>query len=158
MPYYIKEKIYLVVIIIFCFNCGIEEKFRSVQSDIDDKYIEITGTLSHGDSLIDVGIVLLLEGTVSLDLNELKLNLEDLKLSNGTVSLYNGKYNIFNVDNGEYYVVAIEDNNKNLEYDPDIDRVGLYGFSLYDFDIIPDVVTVIDEDVEDININYFFKL
>ena len=53
---------------------------------------------------------------------------------------------------------AIEDNNANLEYDPNIDRVGLYGLNLYNFDLIPNVVTVTDEDVEDININYFFLL
>ena len=72
------------------------------------------------------------------------------------MSFFNGNYTIFDVTEGDYYVVAIEDNNANLEYDPNIDRVGLYGFNLYDFDPIPRIVTVTDEDVEDININYFF--
>ena len=59
---------------------------------------------------------------------------------------------------GEYYVVAIEDNNANLEYDPNVDRVGLYGFNLYNLDPIPNVVIVNDEDVEDIKIDYFLLL
>ena len=126
--------------------------------EIDDAYITISGNLSHNDSSITVGIIFLLEGRVSLDLEKLSLELDNLELVNGSISLFNGNYTIFDVTEGEYYVVAIEDNNANLEYDPNIDRVGLYGFNLYNFDPIPNVVTVTDEDVEDININYFFLL
>ena len=81
-------------------------------------------------------MVFLLEGKISLDLDELSLNLDDLELANGSISLFDGNYTIFDVDEGEYYVVAIEDNNGNLDYDADIDRVGFHGLNLNNFDPI----------------------
>ena len=153
-----KKQIFLSLGLIFLLSCGVEEKVKGKIDEIDDAYITISGNLSHNDSSITVGIIFLLEGTVSLDLEKLSLELDNLELVNGSISLFNGNYTIFDVTEGEYYVVAIEDNNANLEYDPNIDRVGLYGFNLYTVDPIPNVVTVTDEDVEDININYFFLL
>ena len=153
-----KKQIFLSLGLIFLLSCGVEEKVKGKIDDIDDAYITISGNLSHNDSNITVGIIFLLEGRVSLDLEKLSLELDNLELVNGSISLFNGNYTIFDVTEGEYYVVAIEDNNANLEYDPNIDRVGLYGFNLYNFDPIPNVVAVTDEDVEDININYFFLL
>ena len=158
MIYFYKNQIFLLLGLIFLFSCGVEEKVKGKIDEIDEAYITVSGNLSHNDSSITVGIIFLLEGSVSLDLEKLSLELDNLELVNGSISLFNGNYTIFNVTEGEYYVVAIEDNNANLEYDPNIDRVGLYGFNLYDFDPIPDIVTVTDEDVEDININYFFFL
>tara|TARA_B100002019_G_scaffold219081_1_gene191730 strand:- start:882 stop:1388 length:507 start_codon:yes stop_codon:yes gene_type:complete len=158
MIYFYKNQIFLLLGLIFLFSCGVEEKVKGKIDEIDEAYITVSGNLSHNDSSITVGIIFLLEGSVSLDLEKLSLELDNLELVNGSISLFNGNYTIFNVTEGEYYVVAIEDNNANLEYDPNIDRVGLYGFNLYDFDPIPDIVTVTEEDVEDININYFFFL
>ena len=158
MIYFYKNQIFLLLGLIFLFSCGVEEKVKGKIDEIDEAYITLSGNLSHNDSSITVGIIFLLEGSVSLDLEKLSLELDNLELVNGSISLFNGNYTIFNVTEGEYYVVAIEDNNANLEYDPNIDRVGLYGFNLYDFDPIPDIVTVTEEDVEDININYFFFL
>lgn len=158
MIYFYKNQIFLLLGLIFLFSCGVEEKVKGKIDEIDEAYITVSGNLSHNDSSITVGIIFLLEGSVSLDLKKLSLELDNLELVNGSISLFNGNYTIFNVTEGEYYVVAIEDNNANLEYDPNIDRVGLYGFNLYDFDPIPDIVTVTEEDVEDININYFFFL
>ena len=158
MIYFCKNQIFLLLGLIFLFSCGVEEKVKGKIDEIDEAYITVSGNLSHNDSSITVGIIFLLEGSVSLDLEKLSLELDNLELVNGSISLFNGNYTIFNVTEGEYYVVAIEDNNANLEYDPNIDRVGLYGFNLYDFDPIPDIVTVTEEDVEDININYFFFL
>ena len=158
MIYFYKNQIFLLLGLIFLFSCGVEEKVKGKIDEIDEAYITVSGNLSHNDSSITVGIIFLLQGSISLDLEKLSLELDNLELVNGSISLFNGNYTIFNVTEGEYYVVAIEDNNANLEYDPNIDRVGLYGFNLYDFDPIPDIVTVTEEDVEDININYFFFL
>ncbi len=153
-----KKQIYLSIVFLIAFSCSVEEKVKARIEQIDEAYIEISGNLSHNDSNITIGIVFLLEGKIELDLDKLSLDLDGLELVNGSISLFNGSYTIFDVVEGEYYVVAIEDNNGNLEYDADIDRVGLHGFNLYNFDPIPNVVTVIGEDVEDININYFFLL
>ena len=122
MTKFCKKQIYLLIILFFGFSCGLKDQ-------IDEAYIEISGNLSHNGNNISIGIVLLLEGDVSLDLAELSLDLEGLELSNGSISLFNGNYTIFDVEEGEYYIVAIEDNNGNLEYDSDLDRVGLYGFN-----------------------------
>ena len=153
-----KKQIFLSLALLLVFSCDVEKKVKAKIDEIDEAYINISGNLSHRDSSINIGIVFLLEGEVSLDIDKLSLDLDDLRLANGTISLFNGDYTIFDVTEGEYYVVAIEDNNGNLDYDADIDRVGLHGFNLYNFDIIPDVVTIYDDDLEDIDINYFFLL
>jgi len=153
-----KKQIFLLLGLIFLLCCGVEEKVKEKIDEIDDTFITISGNLSHNDSSITLGIIFLLEGRVSLDLDNLSLELDKLELINGSISLFSGNYTIFDVTEGEYYVVAIEDKNANLEYDPKIDKVGLYGFNLHNFDPTPNVVVVTDEDVEDININYFFLL
>ena len=155
---FFKKQTTLFLLFFFAFSCDVEKKVRAKIDEIDEAYINISGNLSHNDSSINVGIVFLLEGKVDLDLDKLSLDLGNLDLVNGSISLFNGNYTIFDVTEGEYYVVAIEDNNGNLEYEADIDRVGVYGFNLYNFDPLPDVVTVNDDDLEDVNINYFFSL
>ena len=60
--------------------------------------------------------------------------------------------------NGEYYIVAIEDNNSNLEFDIESDRIGFYGVDLEGLDIEPDKITVSNEDVENIDITYLTSL
>ena len=77
---------------------------------------------------------------------------------NGSISGENGNYNIFEVAEGEYYVVAIEDNNGNLTFDASTDRLGFHGVDPSNLDLEPDKVTVTDEDVENINITYLVSL
>lgn len=153
-----KKQFFISLGLILFLSCGAEKIVKEKIDEIDDAYITISGNLSHNDSSINIGIIFLLEGSVSLDLEKLSLELENLELVNGSISLFDGNYTIFDVAAGEYYVVAIEDNNANLEYDPIIDRIGLYGLNLYNFDPIPDILTVTDKDVENINIEYFFLL
>jgi len=153
-----KKQNFLLLVPLLLFSCDIGEKVKAKIDEIDESYINISGYLSHDDSNINFGILFLLEGKADFDLDKLSLDLSDLELVNGSISLFNGNYTIFDVTEGEYYVVAIEDNNGNLEYEADIDRVGVYGFNLYNFDPLPDVVTVNDDDLEDVNINYFFSL
>tara|TARA_Y100001970_G_scaffold59069_1_gene75200 strand:+ start:653 stop:1144 length:492 start_codon:yes stop_codon:yes gene_type:complete len=153
-----KKQNFLLLVPLLLFSCDIGEKVKAKIDEIDESYINISGYLSHDDSNINFGILFLLEGKADLDLDKLSLDLSDLELVNGSISLFNGNYTIFDVTEGDYYVVAIEDNNGNLEYDADIDRVGLHGFNLYNFDPIPDIVKVYDDDLEDIDINYFFLL
>ena len=155
MTEFFKKQILLSLMLLLAFSC---EKIRGKIDEIDEAYINISGNLSHNDNSINIGIVFLLEGKVDLDLSKLSLDLANLDLVNGSISLFNGNYTIFDVTEGDYYIVAIEDNNGNIEYEPDIDRVGVYGFDLNNFDPVPDVVTVNDDDLEDININYFFSL
>ena len=79
-------------------------------------------------------------------------------LSNGSITTDNGNYIIIDVDAGEYYIVAVEDSNGNLQFDIESDRLGFYRVNLDEFDIVPDIVTVSDEDIEDINITYLTSM
>jgi len=79
-------------------------------------------------------------------------------LSNGSITTDNGNYIIIDVDAGEYYIVAVEDSNGNLQFDIESDRLGFYGVNLDEFDIVPYIVTVSDEDIEDINITYLTSM
>ena len=83
---------------------------------------------------------------------------DGLSLSNGSITGSNGNYSIINVENGEYYIVAIEDNNSNLEFDIESDRIGFYGIDLIDLDIEPDKIIVSNEDIDQINITYLTSL
>ena len=140
------KKIYLLLILLFGYGCDIEEK---VKAGIDAAFIEISGKVTHNGSNVGGALVLLVEGTEISD---------GLELSNGSISGENGNYNIFEVAEGEYYVVAIEDNNGNLTFDEDTDRFGFHGVDPSNLDLLPDKVTVTDEDVENINIIYLVSL
>ena len=140
------KKIYLLLILFFGYGCDIEEK---VKAGIDAAFIEISGKVTHNGSNVGGALVLLVEGTEISD---------GLELSNGSISGENGNYNIFEVAEGEYYVVAIEDNNGNLAFDANTDRLGFHGVDPSNLDLEPDKVTVTDEDVENINITYLVSL
>ena len=140
------KQIYLLLILFFGSSCDIEEK---VKAGIDAAFIEISGKVTHNGSNVGGALVLLVEGTVISD---------GLELSNGSISGENGNYNIFEVAEGEYYVVAIEDNNGNLTFDANTHRLGFHGVDPSNLDLEPDKVTVTDEDVENINITYLVSL
>ena len=142
----IKKYIILLLILLFGHSCGIEDK---VKEEIDAAFIEISGKVTHDGSSVSGVLVLLIEGTEISD---------GLVLSNGSVTGNNGNYNIYEVAEGEYYVVAIEDNNGNLTFDEDTDRFGFHGVDPSNLDLLPDKVTVTDEDVENINIIYLVSL
>ena len=142
----IKKNIILLLILLFGHSCGIEDK---VKEEIDAAFIEISGKVTHDGSSVSGALVLLIEGTEISD---------GLVLSNGSVTGNNGNYNIYEVAEGEYYVVAIEDNNGNFTFDEDTDRFGFHGVDPSNLDLLPDKVTVTDEDVENINIIYLVSL
>ena len=144
-PFRIKQTI-LALIILSSYSCDIEEK---VKKGIDDAFIEVSGKVTHNGSNVSGALVLLIEGTEISD---------GLVLSNGSVTGNNGNYNIYEVAEGEYYVVAIEDNNGNLTFDANTDRLGFHGVDPSNLDLEPDKVTVTDEDVENINITYLVSL
>ncbi len=140
-----KKHIILALIILSGYSCDIEEK---VKKEIDDAFIEVSGKVTHDGNNVSGALVLLIEGTEISD---------GLVLSNGSITGANGNYNIYEVAEGEYYVVAIEDNNGNLTFDEDTDRFGFHGVDPSNLDLLPDKVTVTDEDVENINIIYLIS-
>ena len=141
-----KKHIILVLICLSGYSCDIEEK---IKKGIDDAFIEVSGKVTHNGSNVSGALVLLVEGAEISD---------GLELSNGSITDDNGNYNIYEVAEGEYYVVAIEDDNGNLTFDEGTDRLGFHGVDPSNLDLLPDKVTVSDEDVENINIIYLVSL
>ena len=139
----IKLKSWLPIIVVLGFyNCDLE-------NELDDAFIDISGIVTNNDEPVINALVLLVASTDVSD---------GLSLSNGSITGSNGNYSIINVENGEYYIVAIEDNNSNLEFDIESDRIGFYGIDLIDLDIEPDKIIVSNEDIDQINITYLTSL
>ena len=138
-----KPKPWLCIIVLFgLIGCdlGVE---------LDEAFIDISGTVTDNGEAVSNALVLLVTSASISD---------GLNLSNGSITGSNGNYTIINVENGEYYIVAIEDNNSNLEFDIESDRIGFYGVDLGGLDIEPDKITVSNEDVENIDITYLTSL
>ena len=139
----IKLKSWLPIIVVLGFyNCDLANK-------LDDAFIDISGIVTNNGEPVINALVLLVASTDVSD---------GLSLSNGSITGSNGNYSIINVENGEYYIVAIEDNNSNLEFDIESDRIGFYGIDLIGLDIEPDKITVSNEDIDQINISYLTSL
>ena len=138
-----KQKSWLIIIFLLgIYNCDLANK-------LDDAFIDISGTVTNNNEPVSNALVLLL---TNKDISD------GLSLSNGSITGNNGNYSIINVENGEYYIVAIEDNNSNLEFDIESDRIGFYGVDLIGFDIEPDKITVSNEDIDKVNITYLTSL
>ena len=138
-----KQKPWILIIVLLgIYNCYLE-------NELDDAFIDISGTVTNNNEPVNNALVLLL---TSKDISD------GLSLSNGSITGNNGSYSIINVENGEYYIVAIEDNNSNLEFDIESDRIGFYGIDLIDLDIEPDKIIVSNEDIDQINITYLTSL
>ena len=114
--------------------------------EVDDAIIDISGRVSHDGNSISGAIVLLVEGT----------DVSGVNLANGSFTDNSGNYLILDVDPGNYYVIAVDDANGNLEYDEGTDRLGIHGIdlSLTIPDVTPEQIEVDEEDLEDIDITY----
>jgi len=135
-------KILVMICLLVLMSCELEEK-------LDDAFIDISGKVTDDDKPVSQALVLLMES------EEIS---EGMNLTNGTLTNSNGNYTIVNVEPGDYYIVAVDDENGNMEFDPDEDQFGFYGVNPDDLDIEPDVVTVDDEDVNNINITDLYNL
>ena len=137
-------KLRLIAIFLGCFlfACNVEEK-------IDEAFITISGKVTHENEPVSGALVLLVENT----------KVEDgLSLSNGSVTNASGIYKIIDVKAGKYYVLAVDDANGNFEFDKDSDRLGFYGVDPNNLDLEPDLVTVSDEDIDNVDIISLYTL
>ena len=132
----------LIILLLAVFSCDIDE-------EIDTAFIEVSGKVSENGETVN-GALVLLVSNVSIT--------EGFSLSNGSITDNNGNYRIINVEAGEYYVVSVEDNNGNLQFDTEFDRLGFYGVDINELDIEPDKISVLNEDIEDVNITYLSSL
>ena len=139
----IKLKSWLPIIVVLGFyNCDLKNELAAA-------FIDISGIVTNNDEPVINALVLLVASTDVSD---------GLSLSNGSITGSNGNYSIINVENGEYYIVAIEDNNSKFDFDIESDRIGFYGIDLIGLDIEPDKITVSNEDIDKINITYLTSL
>jgi len=132
----------LSVFILTCVSCDLLEK-------VDENIIDISGKISDEGNAV-VGAIVLLVETAEIS--------DGLNLANGSISDNAGNYLILNVDSGDYYVLAIDDRNNNQQFDSATDRIGFYGLVPDEFDLQPDLITVADTDLEDINIVDLYSL
>ena len=123
-------------------SCGLED-------ELDAAIIEISGEISNGGSAVAGALVLLIEGT----------NVSDgLNLSNASITDNRGRYTILNVDPGEYYLLAVDDSNGNLEFDAETDQLGFHGVNPSALDLDPDLIMVEASDIENVNVTSMYSL
>ena len=131
-----------IVLLLGIENCNVKE-------EIDKLFIGVSGNVSENGEAVVGALVLLITSPSIAD---------GVMLSNGSITDANGNYTIFNVDDGDYYVVAIDDVNDNFQYDSDTDRFGFHGVDLTALNIDPDQITVAGEDVDNIDVTYLTGL
>ena len=123
-------------------SCGLED-------ELDKAIIDISGEVSHDGNAVAGVLVLLVEGT----------NIADgFSLSNGSITDNSGRYTILAVEAGEYYLLAVDDSNGNLEFDSATDRLGFHGVNPGVLDFEPDLITVSESDVENIDVVSLYSL
>ena len=117
--------------------------------ELDEAIVDVSGRVSHDGNTVSGVIVILVEDAE---------NLEGITLANGSITDNSGRYIILAVDPGDYYVLGVDDRNGNLKYDPDTDRLGFHGVNPTDMDLVPDKITVEDQDLENIDITSLYSL
>jgi len=133
---------FLLLVILVSVSCDLVEQ-------AEKEIVDISGKVSDDGRAVEGAIVLLMESANVAD---------GLNLSNGSITDNRGNYIILNVDPGSYYILAIKDQNNNLEFDADSDQLGFYGVNPGDSDLIPDKIKVAKEDLEDIDITDLYSL
>lgn len=130
----------LVSIFLLLGSCELVEQAQ-------EEIIEISGKVTHNGNAITGAIVLLLKDPSFSD---------GLSLANGSLTDNAGRYTIYDVAPGNYYVLAIDDQDDNLRFDNGIDRFGFYGIDTTVQDFVPDKISVKDSDLKNIDITVFF--
>lgn len=136
----------MIPILLFC---GVVWTGCNLLDAADEAIVDVSGKVSDEGIAVEGAIVLLVE---SADIGD------GLNLANGSISNSRGNYTIVKVDPGDYYVVAVDDENSNLEFDVATDRLGFHGINRSTGDLEPDQITVDDEDLENIDITDLYSL
>lgn len=120
----------------------------NVKDAIDELLVDITGNVSNDGQAVEGALIILLDSPNLMD---------GVSLSNGSVTGVDGNYTILKVDDGDYYVVAVDDVNENFEFDLGTDRFGFHGVDPSQLDLLPVQVTVSGADAENIDITYLIE-
>ena len=137
-----KILVFLLLVILVSVSCDLVEQ-------AEQEIVDISGKVSDEGQAVEGAIVLLMESANVTD---------GLNLSNGSISDNRGNYLILKVDPGSYYILAVKDQNNNLEFDADTDQLGFYGVDPSSSDLTPNKIKVSDKDLENINITDLYSL
>ena len=111
--------------------------------------ITISGTVTDSGQPVEGAYVLLV--------NNISDIIAGSPLSNGMITGSNGKYTIIQVEDGVYYVVAIDDTTNNITYDFGVDPIGWYGHTDGITGLtIPDSLIINGEDKSGIDIDTMY--
>ena len=116
---------------------------------VDKKILDVSGKVSENGAAVRGAIVLLVEST---DISQ------GLSLVNGSLTDNAGNYIILDVDPGDYYVLAIDDQNDNAQFDSGTDQLGFHGVNPATEDFTPNKITIDKDDLEDIDIVDLYTL
>jgi hypothetical protein len=131
-----------LLVILVSVSCDLVEQ-------AEQEIVDISGKVSDEEQAVEGAIVLLMESTNVAD---------GLNLANGSITDNRGNYIILNVDPGSYYILAVKDQNNNLEFDADTDQLGFYGVNPGASDLTPDKIKVSEDDLENIDITDLYSL
>ncbi|MEQ9401936.1 MAG: hypothetical protein RIM99_00005 [Cyclobacteriaceae bacterium] len=130
----------LLLLLVFS-HCGVKDS-------IDELFVDISGNVSDNDQPVEGALIILLNSPAITD---------GVSLSNGSITGADGNYTIINAEEGDFYVVAVDDVNNNFEFDAGTDRFGFHGVHLTQLDLVPDQISVSTTDVENIDITYLIN-
>ena len=140
-----KKGFFILAVLVFIIISGCDDVVKAITTTI-------SGNVSNDGEAVSGAYVILLEAGDEVT--------QGISLSNGMITNSNGNYTMVAVSAGDYYLAAIEDDNNNIVFDLDTDRVGYYG----DTDpltglTIPQTIHISKgDDLEDIDITDLYQL
>lgn len=140
-----KRNVYFFTLLILIAMIGCDDVIKEYTTTI-------SGKVTNDGTPVSGAYVILLEAGVSASTG--------ISLSNGMITDSNGDYMMIEVNAGDYYVAAIDDDNDNVEFDSDTDKIGYYGDAdpSTGFTIPRTLQVKKGDDIEDINITKLYSL
>ena len=140
-----KKRFFILAVLLVITISGCDDVVKTVTTTI-------SGNVSNNGEAVSGAYVILLEVGDEVT--------QGISLSNGMITNSNGDYTMIEVSAGDYYVAAIEDNNGNIVFDLDTDRVGYYGVAdtLLGVTIPQTLYISKGDDLEDIDITDLYQL
>ena len=140
-----KKGVFILAVLIIIAISGCDDVVKAVTTTI-------SGNVSNDGEAVSGAYVILLEAGDEVT--------QGISLSNGMITNSDGDYTMIEVSAGDYYVAAIEDNNNNIVFDLDTDRVGYYGVAdTLSGVTIPQTLHISKgDDLEDIDITDLYQL
>ena len=140
-----KRNVYFFTLLILIAMIGCDDVIKEYTTTI-------SGKVTNDGTLVSGAYVILLEAGVSASTG--------ISLSNGMITDSNGDYMMVEVSAGDYYVAAIDDDNDNVVFDSDTDKIGYYGDAdpITELTIPRTLQVKKGDDIEDINITKLYSL